>query len=204
MTLETKASPETPPANDDTGKAGASTAPARKRSVTRSLFRHWRLSGFVLLALFAAGTYLWKDMAVKRAQAAVAERAAGAMSEQARAGLRLAALPLVWAVRSEMISGNMYQVKEYLNQFVREPNMKELAVASADGSIVAATDKKREGTPAADSFPEDALKADTISASLDKDGNILVVAPVMGLNARLGTLIILSSPPVFALEKPAR
>lgn len=203
MTTETKASPETPSAQDAAATTTA-TKPVPRKSFIGALFRHWRLSSFVLLALFAAGTYLWKDMAVKRAKAEVAERAAEAIVEQARAGLRLAALPLVWAVRSEMISGNMYQVKEYLNQFVREPNMKELAVASADGSIVAATDKKREGAPAADSYPEDALKTDTISASLDKDGNILVTAPVMGLNARLGTLIILSAPPVFALDKPAR
>ena len=203
MTTETKASQETPSAKDAAGTAGA-PKPVPSKSFIGALFRHWRLSGFVLLALFAAGTYLWKDMAVKRAEAAVAERAAEAMSEQAKAGLRLAAVPLVWALRSEMISGNIYQVKEYLNLFVREPNMKELAVASADGRIVAATNKKREGTPAADAFPEEALKTDTVTASLDNDGNILVAAPIMGMNSRLGTLLMRSNPLAVSLNKPAR
>lgn len=197
MSMEMKSSTET--ATADAGKA-VPGKPARKKSFIRALFRHWRLVGVLLLALFAAGTYLWKDVAVKRAKVAAAE----VIKDQARANMQLAALPLVWAVRSEMMRGNIEQVNEYLNQFVREPNMKELAVAAADGRIVAATDKRREGTPAADAFPADALKAETITAAVQKDGNILVAAPVMGLNARLGTLVMIASSPAFSLEKPSR
>lgn len=199
MTTETKESPETATA----GKA-VTGKPAPKKSLIRALFRNWRLVGILLLVLFAAGTYLWKDFAVKRAKAAVAERATEVIGEQTKASLRLAAIPLVWAVRSEMMRGNMEQVNEYLNQFVKEPNMRELAVAAADGRIVAATDKRREGAPAADAYPADALKAETISAAVQKDGNILVAAPIMGLNARLGTLILLSSPPAYSLDMPSR
>lgn len=100
--------------------------------------------------------------------------------------------------------GNMEQVNEYLNQFVREPNMKELAVAAVDGRIVAATDKRREGAPAADTYPADALKAETVTAAVQKDGDILVVAPIMGLNARLGTLVMIASPPTFSLVTSSR
>ncbi len=200
MSTEMKTSAENTSANTNAGTG----KPARKKSFIRTLFRNWRIVGAMLLVLFAAGTYLWKDIAVKRAKAATAERAAEAMGEQARAGMRLAALPLVWAVRSEMMRGNIEQVNEYLNQFVREPNMKELAVAAADGRIVAATDKRREGAPAAEVYPPDALKADTVTAAVQKDGNILVAAPVMGLNARLGTLVMIASPPTFSPETPSR
>lgn len=198
MTMVTKESPEAASAENDAGKAGTGK-PAAKKSFLRTLFRHWRLAGALLLLLFAAGTYLWKDIAVKRARAMVAERASEAIIEQSRANMRLAALPLVWAVRSEMMRGNLEQVNEYLNQFVKEPNMKELAVASTDGRILASTDKRREGAPAADAFPEDVLKVETITATSRKDGSILVAAPIMGLNTRLGTLVMISSPPAFSL-----
>ncbi len=199
MTAETKGSAESTSANAGDGISGTGK-PARKKSFIRTLFRNWRLVGVLLLVLFAAGTYLWKDIAVKRAKAAASE----VIREQARADMRLAALPLVWAVRGEMMRGNMEQVGEYLNQFVKEPNMKELAVAAPDGRIVAATDKRREGAAAADAFPADVLKAETITATSREDGSILVAAPVMGLNARLGTLVMVSSLPAFSLEKPVK
>lgn len=203
MTSEAKGSAESTSANAGDGISGTGK-PARKKSFIRTLFRNWRLVGVLLLVLFAAGTYLWKGIAVKRAKAAVTERAAEVIGEQARANLRLAALPMVWAVRSEMMRGNMEQVGEYLNQFVKEPNMKELAVAAPDGRIVAATDKRREGAAAADAFPADVLKAEAITATSREDGSILVAAPIMGLNARLGTLVMVSSFPAFSLEKPVK
>jgi len=97
--------------------------------------------------------------------------------------------PLVWVVRSEMMRGSFDQLNQYLAQLVKEPNMKEIIVARLDGRIVAATNKKREGTLASSAFPVDMLRVEAITVTTLENGDLLVAAPVLGLNARLGTLI---------------
>ncbi|RQW89003.1 MAG: hypothetical protein EHM79_04435 [Geobacter sp.] len=163
---------------------------------------HWRLLGIALLFLAIAGMYLWKNIAVSRAKAQLTERAGQIIKEQHSSFLRLAVVPLVWAVRTEMISGNYQQVNQYLGQFVKEKNMKEIVVAKSDGTVVAATDKKREGTQVASDFPPSVLQEDKTIVSTQENGDIMVVSPVMGLSEKLGVLILLYTPPGYSLQAP--
>jgi len=151
-----------------------------------------------------AGTYVWKNIALSRTRAHLVQQAGQVISEQNRSYLRLAAVPLVWAVRSEMMRGNYDQVNQYLAQFVREPNMKEIVVARTDGRIVAATNKQRDGAPVTDFFPPEVLRTDTITVTSREDGDLMVAAPVMGLSDKLGVLILLASPPKYSLDTPSR
>lgn len=173
----------------------------QKKSILDTLASHWRLIGVLLLVLALGVTYLWKNVAVSMAKAQVTSQAAAAIAAQNKSCLRLAAVPLVWTVRSEMLRGNYDQINQYLAQFVREPNMKEVLVAGADGRVVAATDKKREGAMVAELFPPEVPKVDTITVTTRPDGRLLVAAPIMGLNDRLGVLILIAAPPSYPIEQ---
>jgi hypothetical protein len=163
---------------------------------------HWRLIGCFLLVLAIAGMYLWKNIAVYRAKAQLTERAGQIISDQNKSFLRLAVVPLVWAVRTEMMGGNYSQINLYLTQFVKEQNMKGIVVAKPDGTIVVATDKKLEGTPVASIFPPSVLQEDKTVVSTQENGDIMVVSPVMGLSEKLGVLILLYTPPGYSLQAP--
>ena len=103
------------------------------------IVNQWRLITILILFLAVAGMYMWKNMAVKRAEVQLTEQAARIITEQNSSFLRLVAVPLVWAVRSEMIRNNYDQINQYLTQFVKEKNMKEIVVAKPDGTMVVAT-----------------------------------------------------------------
>ena len=201
MTEKNNAAAETPSPGDKGGQPQAGKVPSQ--SLIMTLARNWRWVGVVLLIFALAGTYVWKNIAVSRARAELAQRATTVLAEQNRSSLRLVAIPLVWVVRSEMMRGSFDQLNQYLAQFVKEPNMKEIIVARLDGRIVAATNKKREGTPVASAFPVDMLRVEAITVTTLENGDLLVVAPVLGLNARLGTLILVASPSGSLLETPS-
>jgi len=202
MTTEEKKSPEAS-VPGDTGGQSPAAAPGPKKSLVKTLVRHWRLVGALLLALATAGTYVWKNVAVSRARAEMAQNAGQFVDERNRSCLRLAAVPLVWAVRSEMMRGNYDQVNQYLTRFVKEPGMKELLVAGADGRVVAATDKRREGASVSTAFPS-APGVDTITVTPGENGEIMVSAPIMGLNDKLGVLVLVSTPPRYRPDTPSR
>ncbi len=166
------------------------------------IIAHWRLIGCFLLVLAIAGMYLWKNVAVYRAKAQLTERAGQIITDQNKSLLRLAVVPLVWAVRTEMMGGNYNQINLYLTQFVKEQNVKEIVVAKPDGTIVAATDKKLEGASVASVFPPSVLQEDKTILSTQENGDIMVVSPVMGLSEKLGVLILLYTPPRYSLQGP--
>ena len=145
--------------------------------------------------------FFWRLFAVqsleKKARAqhdAVVERTQLALAEQTRHFLRMTTVPLIWAVRKEMLQDNYGQINEYMASFVKERNVQQIVLVKADGVIVVATDKKIEGSQGASVFPAQIFEKNDIDIIEDKDGNLQVVAPVMGLNARLGTLILIYKP----------
>lgn len=178
--------------------------PPAKPSLFSLVLKHWRLVGVLLLLLMLVGTYCWKTIAVARAKAQLSRQAAVVITAQSESYLRLMAIPLVWTVRSEMLRGNYEQVNQYLTQFVKEPNMKELLVARTDGSIVAATNKQREGTSITALFPPEIVQVNAITVTTGQDDTWLVSAPIMGLNDKLGVLVLVAAVPAYSLEAPSR
>jgi hypothetical protein len=153
------------------------------------------LGALVVVMLF------WKVFAVQgvekkmRAQQAdVVEKSQKIISEQTSHFLRMTTVPLVWAVRKEMLQDNYGQINEYATSFVRERNIQQILLVKADGVIAVATDKKVEGSPASSLYPAQTFEKNDIDIVEDKDGNLQVAAPVMGLNARIGTLVLIYKP----------
>lgn len=154
----------------------------------------WRLIIIIILALAVAGMYAWKNLAIKRAEVHLMEQATQIITEQNSTFLRLVAVPLVWAVRSEMIRSNYDQINQYLTQFVKEKNMREIVVAKPDGTIVVATNKKLEGKNITSVCLPSVLLEDKTTVSTLGNGDMMVVSPVMGLSTKVGVLILFYTP----------
>lgn len=197
MTKENGASQASPNLEDsDTTKVHN---PAPKHSLGSRLLKYWHFFAMLLLILALVGTYVWKNMAVAKARAEVTQRAEQVISEQSKTYLRLVVIPLSWAVRGEMIRDNYDQVNQYLAQFIKEKDMKELVVAKPDGTVVAATNTKLQGAAITDSFPAEVLRADSITITARDNGEIMIVAPVMGLSRKIGVLVLVYMPVTFSL-----
>ena len=171
-----------------------------QKSGKNFIVTQWRLIIILILVLAVAGMYVWKNMAVKRAEADLTEQATRIITGQNSDFLRLVTVPLVWAVRSEMIRSNYDQINQYLKQFVKEKNMKEIVIAKPDGTIVVATNKKFEGKPVTDIFPASVLQEDKTTVSSMANGEIMVASPVMGLSSKVGVLILLYTPASYNLK----
>jgi hypothetical protein len=154
-----------------------------------------------ILAALLVCMFIWKGIAIRNRERAMEaqrakliEKAQQALTGKTRDLLRLATIPLAWAVRREMINENYGQINEYLNKFVKEPGIRQVLVVKSDGAIAVSTDKKMEGEPFSSFFPQELMEQKEISVSDDGKGNIRAVAPIMGLEARLGLLIIVYEP----------
>ena len=153
----------------------------------------------VILILVIVGLYVSNYLAARDANRRLQEtetsleaQAHAALVEQAHEMLRLSAVPLSWAVRSEMMRGNTAQIDDYLQRFVKEPNVSRIALV-VDGSIQIATDKKLEDQNASEVFPIEALEVDEATVVDSNSGEVFLAVPVVGLDERLGTLILVYS-----------
>ena len=91
-----------------------------------------------------------------------------------------------WAVRSELTRENKEQVNQFFLSFIQEKNVKKVMFIDASNStITLSTDKKDEGTVITDLT----LLPDDTKVKTNADG-FQIISPVMGLNNKLGSLVI--------------
>ena len=103
--------------------------------------------------------------------------------------LRLAARPLGWAVRTEMLRSNLSQVDDYIRQFVREPGVRSLILVGKDGRVLLASDRKLE-TQGAAQLVSKAIR-EAIDVVVEESGDSTRIGvPIMGFDDRLGVLVV--------------
>ena len=168
--------------------------PRGRSGVRRALY----LTGgvFLVLLLLVGGTYAWKvwterglerRFAAERSQLSTTQRQA--LAVQARDLLRLAARPLGWAVRAELLRGNVGQVDDYFREFVRERGVSSVLLVGPDRKILLASNRKLE-TQAADAFVSKTI-LDAPDVTIEEAGGLIRLGvPVMGFDRRLGVLVI--------------
>ncbi len=163
----------------------------------------------VVVIAAAVGIYLWKVISenslrrnMENQRVVLTERAQLIMENKTHDLLNLMTVPFVWAVRREMIRENYDQINEYLTQFVKKREIKRIVVVDTNSNIVVATDKKQEGKPFSTYYQQEYLEHTDINIANDSEGNIQIVAPIMGLNRRIGTLLITYVPEEINLEVP--
>lgn len=96
-----------------------------------------------------------------------------------------------WAIRGELIRGNEENVQQYIAQLVKEERVQEVDFVNSKGIIQLSSNKKREGQSFNSSeYDFEPLSSDSPEYSLQEEGKAILFAPVMGLEKRLGTLMI--------------
>ena len=92
-----------------------------------------------------------------------------------------------WAVRSELTRENKEQVNQFFLSFIKEPGVSKVEfVNSLNGLVTMSTNKKDEGT----TFTDQVALMTTEPINFRNDSVLSVVTPVMGLNNKLGVLVI--------------
>lgn len=99
-------------------------------------------------------------------------------------------MALAWAVRGEMIRSNLDQVDQFFGEIVKLPNTERVLLVGSDGTVQVSTDRRHLGVQAATLVAPEALLLPEVTVRSEADGTRLLVIPVMGLNARLGTVIV--------------
>ncbi len=109
------------------------------------------------------------------------------------AGLELTAKTFSWAVRSEMIRENMDQVDQFFSNLITQPEINKIKLINpANGEVLLSTDRKDRGRI----IEEDRIIAAETTFVMSREQDRLIIAPVMGLAARIGVLVIIINPEV--------
>ena len=153
------------------------------------------LIGMALVLLI--GIWIWKSIEIKNIKSKAAsdyqslkQNAIKGIVTSQKEQLKLLAKSYVWAVRTEMMKGNISQVNLYALDMIKEKNILRIAIANDSGLIVSSTNKKDEGQPFTSIGEVAALKNNDTMVENIADSVLSVTSPIMGFNKRLGTLFI--------------
>lgn len=108
--------------------------------------------------------------------------------------LRITMIPFLWSMRTEIMRDNYIKVDEYFNQFIKEPGILYIGLVDLNGKIKLATDKKTEDKLFVDIYKENISGIESINIIERINDEKLIVAPITGINEKLGTIVILYHP----------
>ncbi len=151
----------------------------------------------LVAVILIAAIWIWKNSQISniREEAShekqmIQDRAKTLIINSHKEHLKLLVKPYVWAVRSELMQGNINQVNLYANEMVKEKNFQNIVVANNKGIIISSTNKKNEGKDFTSVGKPEYLSADTTIVEKINDSLLVVSSPIMGFNNKLGTLMI--------------
>lgn len=99
-------------------------------------------------------------------------------------------IALAWAVRGEMIRNNLDQVDQFFNEIVKLPHTDRVLLADSTGKVRVSTDRRYLGVELSTLVPVEATLPDEVAVRAGPDETKLLVIPVMGLNSRIGTVVV--------------
>lgn len=185
-----------------------------RTTLAQTRCRNIQLGLVAALIVVALGLYGWKVMAVNAVETRLAQ--AEAQQREARAQLLAQAqqvaarrneaalgtfgIPLAWAVRREMMAGNLDQVNQYFTELMQIDGFESALLALPDGKIVVATDSKQLSRDFSVLYPPAYLEDRVARVERTADGKLRSIVPVLGLSQALGTLVVEYRPAVFSLE----
>ncbi|MEI6122453.1 MAG: hypothetical protein WCQ95_02380 [Bacteroidota bacterium] len=102
-----------------------------------------------------------------------------------------------WAVRSEMLRNNIDQVNTYMTTLVKAADLNDISVIKSDGMVVLSTNKKYEGNAYAGPVASQLSTINDVVSQNGQDNNIIVISPIMGLDTRLGSIVITYTPKTY-------
>lgn len=102
---------------------------------------------------------------------------------------------LAWSVRSALLRNNLDEIDQYFGDLVKNPRIPLVLLADAEGKVLRATDRKYLDTAFEANFPAELLTGTDVAVHLDEGRRKRIVLPIQGLTSRLGTVLLVYSPP---------
>lgn len=101
--------------------------------------------------------------------------------------MELTSKTFAWAIRSELTRDNKEQVNQFFTGFIKESGVVKVQFVDAISTkVLLSTDKKDEGSI----FEDKVALFTTNTIHYTNDSILHVISPVMGLNNKLGVLVI--------------
>jgi len=110
-----------------------------------------------------------------------------------RQDIQLFALPLAWSVRKELMRSNYEQIDEYFNEMIQRKGFGLIMLVEQSGIIKISTDRKLQGSSFLMRYPHMKLTASVPVSYAIPEGKSMFLVPVMGLNAKIGTIAFIYS-----------
>lgn len=194
-------------------QVGNNTIAANKPSGI-SQERKIRLGLVAALLMAVAGMYAWKVAMVDEVKNEVAEvkaqqaEASAQLVNQAKQlddrrvkeSLRLFSIPFAWAIRRELMAGNLDQVDQYLGELVQIRGFKSAVLAKPDGKVIVASDRKKLIETFSGLYPGADLGSNEITLEDASNGSLRAFIPILGLNRPLGMVVLEYVPPAYTLQ----
>lgn len=171
--------------------------PDSKQPVRYSFDRKQILIAILIVVLLITFLWIWKIVQIKsikneynKREQVLVQNSNMQIEKANRHFLELIAKPYVWAVRTELMQGNINQINLYGADIVKEKNLVSVMVANEKGLIISSTDKKYEGKDLkAVNLPNDLIRDSTFVDKIN-ESLFVMTSPIMSFNSKLGTLII--------------
>jgi len=144
----------------------------------------------VILLIYALYQRSRVSREIERERKTVREAADEEIKNRTENLLRLSTIPFTWAIRSELQRENYTQIEQYMHQYVKEKGITHIALVENNGAIKLSTDKKREGRNLTEFYEDDIKGMEGISIIDKANDEKLIIAPITGINDKLGTIII--------------
>jgi len=159
---------------------------------SRFVRKHPVATAIIAGILLAGIVWLWKDIEGSVEQKRLIKAANEQLQTNQDAALNLLAKPMVWSIRAEWMRGNKEQVELMLVDVIKGSDLLYLHFLDMSGKVIVSTDKRLEGLPLEDAAVNAVLGTDTtlVLPSDKKAETTVLVAPVMGYDSRLGTLVM--------------
>ncbi len=99
--------------------------------------------------------------------------------------MKLTATTFSWAIRGELMRGNIEQINQYFAEFIKTPGILKLQLINPETSTIEiSTDKKDEGLI----IPM--MQAVTDQITLTDSTDFKIITPITGLNKKISIFII--------------
>jgi len=169
--------------------------PKRPSAFSRIVRKHPVATAIMAGILLAGLVWLGKDVQASIEQKRLVKTANEQIQANQETALTLLAKPLVWSIRAEWMRGNKEQVELMLVDVIKGSDVQYIHFLDMNGKVIVSTDKRLEGLTLEDPAVNAALNTDTtVLLPRDKKTEATVlVAPVMGYDRRLGTLVMAGS-----------
>ncbi len=146
----------------------------------------------LVIAMLVGGIFFTRYMGEQSVKE-LAELAESRSVVLQRQDIQLFALPLAWSVRKELMRSNYDQIDEYFNELIHRKGFGVIMLLDPSGTIKVSTDRKLQGSSFLMRYPQMKLAASVPVSYAMPDGKSMFLVPVMGLNARIGTIAFLYS-----------